>query len=59
MARRGVTQRDLAAKLEMSPRQLQRYLHGKAAIRYADLIRIADALSVPVSTLVERAEGAA
>lgn len=59
MARQNITQRELAAKVELNLRTLQRYLHGQTAIRYADLIRVADALGVQVSTLVERAEGAA
>lgn len=59
MARRGVTQKALAAKVGLTHRQLHNRLRGAAPIAYSEVLAIAAALEVPASSLIARAEGSA
>lgn len=56
MARNGHTQEVLATKLGKNQQWLQRRLAGDTEIKVKDLAAIADALNVPVTTLLEQRE---
>lgn len=54
-ARQRLTLRDLADRVPMSPSTLQRRLAGGCSLSIPEAERIADALGVPLVTLLARA----
>lgn len=59
MARRGVTQTGLAARLDITQSALSKRLRGVISLNVDELAAIADALDVPVSTLLAGVETSA
>lgn len=53
LARKGITQTDLAARLEKSQPFISRRLSGRVAFDVAELASIAAVLDVPITVLVE------
>lgn len=53
LARKGITQSDLAAKLNKSQPFISRRLSGRVAFDVADLASIATVLDVSITALVE------
>ncbi|WP_246094871.1 helix-turn-helix domain-containing protein [Streptomyces roseicoloratus] len=48
----GLSQDQVADRIGMERRSIQRYERGERDPRFTDLVRIADALGVPLSELV-------
>lgn len=59
MARQDITTPELARRLGIAPATLRARLQSSAGLRMPDLSAIAQALQVPLSELVARAEGRA
>ena len=59
MARRGVTQMALAARIGISQAAVSARIKGKTPFDINELVRIADALDVPLETLLAGVEVAA
>lgn len=55
LARKGITQTDLAAKLDKSQPFISRRLSGRVAFDVSDLADIAEVLNIPMAVLVESA----
>lgn len=56
MAVQGIKQKDMAAKVGMQASTLSRYLAGERDIPMPVVFAFADALNLPFTELVERAE---
>ncbi|WP_432124083.1 helix-turn-helix domain-containing protein [Streptomyces sp. C10-9-1] len=48
----GLSQDQLASRVGVERRSIQRYEHGERDIKFTDLVLIADALGVPLADLV-------
>lgn len=52
LARKGITQTDLAVKLNKSQPFISRRLSGRVAFDVADLASIAEVLNIPITSLI-------
>lgn len=52
MREKNIDRNDLANKLGVTPRTAARHLSGMTAIQYKTLLRIAEALGVPIGAIV-------
>lgn len=58
MARRGVSQVELSTQLDLSQSQLSKRLRGDVPLDVDELVKIAEALDVPLSVLLPAGQAA-
>ena len=56
LARAGISGRQLASAIELSPAAMDRRLNGAVPLRVDELIQIADFLGIPIERFTEHAE---